>query len=71
VSDEARPTVFISDVSHAVLFFGIHALENLLDTKEGRKALTETAHRNGIMGRSLPPRSSLMVSSVPSRSPAT
>ncbi len=50
LSDEARLTVFISGVSGVVLFFGIHALGNLFDTKEGRKALTETAHRNGAMG---------------------
>jgi hypothetical protein len=47
VSGDARPTVFISGVSHVVLFFGIHALENLLDNKEGLKALTETAINTG------------------------
>lgn len=50
LSEEARLTVFVSGVSGVVLFFAIHALGNLFDTKEGRDALTKTAHRNGAMG---------------------
>lgn len=50
LGDDARLTVFVSGISGVVLFVCIHALGDLFGTREGHKALMETARRNGAMG---------------------